>query len=63
MQIIDKNIKKLIELKYTGEVLETMLRAFELIPTYKSDCTLKRLEKEYERRKYVKEKLNLKSLK
>lgn len=62
MLTIDKNILALIKLKYSGEVLTAMLEAWDENPTYKSDCTVKRLEKEYERRKYVKEKLGIQVL-
>lgn len=59
---IDRNTLAAIRLKYSGEVLDAMLQAWEKNPTYKKDCTLKRLEKEYERRKWVKSKLGISKL-
>lgn len=58
MQAIDKSILRLINMTYTGNELEAMLKAWEVHPTYKTDCTAKRLEKEYMRRKYMKELLS-----
>jgi hypothetical protein len=57
-----KGILAAIKLKYDGEVLAAMLEAWEIYPTLKSDCMSKRMEKEYERRKWVRNKLGLKIL-
>jgi hypothetical protein len=57
-----KGILAAIRLKYSGEILAAMLEAWEITPTLKSDCMSKRMEKEYERRKWVKAKLNIKTL-
>jgi hypothetical protein len=57
-----KGILAAIKLKYDGEVLAAMLEAWEIYPTLKSDCMTKRMEKEYERRKYVKKKLSIATL-
>ncbi len=59
---IDKTTLATISLEYRGDVLAAMLEAWEANPTYKTDCTAKRLEKEHQRRKWVKTKLGIDKL-
>jgi hypothetical protein len=54
-----KGILAAIRLRYDGEILTVMLEAWEIYPTLKSDCMSKRMEKEYERRRYVKARLQI----
>jgi hypothetical protein len=53
--LINKAILKLIKLTYKGDELEYQLQAWEAIPTLKSDCTIKSLEKAALRAKFVKQ--------
>lgn len=55
MSTPNKALLRLIKLQYNGQELEYQLAAWYAIPTLKSDCTIKQLEKARERAKFVKE--------
>lgn len=55
MSTPNKAILRYIKMTYTGDELAYQLAAWEAIPTLKSDCFSKALEKEYARAKFVRE--------
>lgn len=51
---VDRNILWHINNTFKGKELEAMLEAWKRWPTFKTDCNLKRQEKEYKRKQYAK---------